>query len=359
MKNLRFLIILAILTLVGSLVYRGSLFSDRHQAQQKSEVTSQRTTEAVKDSNSIATEHLTNESATFDQAQAASNRIEAIRLGADHYNRTIDFWGLVVDQDNHPLSGVKVAFRYMKAIYMGGTDVRDQQLSETSTSDANGAFALIGAKGGVLTVESFEKNGYQTRIYNQGFRYFGSDGFRPDSTRPVVFKMWKIRGAEPLVHQSKTVRIPYDGTTVGFDLIQGRMSSDVDDSQDIRVTLLRTPIEIKRGRQKYDWVATVESVNGGVIESRDEFMYLAPEMDYQPKIEIQMLASEPGWTTDKRIAVYVKSRGGKCYSRVFLDFRTGSDQKGTGFSFDAYVNPAGSRNLEYDPNKRIDPATMK
>jgi hypothetical protein len=53
------------------------------------------------------------------------------------------------------------------------------------------------------------------------------------------------------------------------------------------------------------------------------------------------------WSAHKSLTFYLKSRGN--YGRVTLEFRTDSDQKTTGFGFQSFINPSGSRNLEYDP----------
>ena len=84
-------------------------------------------------------------------------------------------------------------------MYFGGTDVKDQIVKESVISDNTGSFALVGAKGGVLTGESLELEGYEARGTPISYKYFGSDGFVPDVAKPIVFKMWKKRGGETLV----------------------------------------------------------------------------------------------------------------------------------------------------------------
>ncbi len=162
-----------------------------------------------------------------------------------------------------------------------------------------------------------------------------------------------------MVFQDKWIRIPYDGTSVSFDLINGAKVQNQEQSSDIRVTLTRTPINIIRGRQKFDWHATIEAIDGGLIEAEGDFMYLAPEQGYKPRIEIQVNANDPKWSADRKISFFIHNRAGRQYGRITLEFNTGSDQPTTGFGFVSYINPSGSRVLEYDPFKRIIPGKKK
>jgi len=157
--------------------------------------------------------------------------------------------------------------------------------------------------------------------------------------------MWKEGAKETLVPFHKSTRIPYNGTPVTFDLLKGETQLGAGEG-DLRVILSRTPLEVQRGRQPYDWVATIEAVNVVLAEPDDEFMYLAPETGYRPKLEINMPASSTNWASLKSLSFYLKSRGGLCYGRVQLEFSTDWPQGGTGFRIDSVVNPAGSRNLE-------------
>ena len=137
--------------------------------------------------------------------------------------------------------------------------------------------------------------------------------------------------------------------------------SQVAEDGDIRITLTRIPAQIKRGQQKYDWTASVEAIDGGVIESNDDFMYSAPETGYVSKLNIGVTAIDANWSADKKVSFFLKSRSGSNYGRVTLEFMTDSEKPKTGFSFHSVINPSGSRNLEYDPlqNMAKPPAAAK
>lgn len=276
-------------------------------------------------------------------------RIAETRERGQSSNQPIRFYGKVIDQHGEPISDVKVTlglrtFKEPAPGVMG--DGFDYPIAITG---ADGRFELSDAKGSVLTIKSLEKLGYEASIktVNKSYRYWAhpSEGaYRPNADAPEIFRMWKKQGAETLAVHSKMTRIPYNGTPVTFDLLTGRQ---VQSGGDLKITLTRSPEQIKWGQRNYDWTLTVEAVDGGVIESHEEQMFLAPAEGYQPKIVLSTPSNASDWTDEKVLTCYVKSRGGKQYARVELSVMVGSDKPTTGFSFRSFVNPSGSRNLEY------------
>ncbi len=69
-----------------------------------------------------------------------------------------------------------------------------------------------------------------------------------------------------------------------------------------------------------------------------------------------MAADDPKWTDEMSVELYLKSQGGKHYSAVKLNVMVGSEKPKTGFSFCSFLNPSGSRNLEYDPLQDVVPS---
>lgn len=268
-------------------------------------------------------------------------------------NRPISFFGKVIDQDDNPIPGVKVTLqiRYMKAV--GPVGIGDTFSESALTTGADGQFSLTGAKGSLLGLKALQKDGYEPspKAFNGTYWYWrDKDPYRPDPNHPEIFRMWKKAGAEKLVDYEKMTRIPYDGTPVTFDLLTG---DKVQSGGDLRITLERNPHQITYGQRNYEWTLTVEAVDGGVIESNDEQMYRAPAEGYQPKLVLHMPADGQKWTDERSLALYLKSRGGKHYGRVKLDVMVGSDKPTTGLTFRSFVNPGGSRNLEYDPLQNV------
>jgi hypothetical protein len=76
----------------------------------------------------------------------------------------------------------------------------------------------------------------------------------------------------------------------------------------------------------------------------------APESGYQRQYKIE------GDSKDSILTYYLKSRGGQVYGHFhILELYPGyKDQEMAGVRIEFYVNPVGSRNLEFDPSKQTE-----
>ena len=102
----------------------------------------------------------------------------------------------------------------------------------------------------------------------------------------------------------------------------------------------------------------MEVVSGGLIETTDRFLYRAPESGYQPRYELIMSPFNQGWSDQVEKKFYIRSREGKVF--VSMEISIYSNQSDTSLIELKYLaNPAGSRNLEYDPNKSMDPERIR
>jgi hypothetical protein len=290
------------------------------------------------------------------------DKLEFLRDLAQQSNRPIRFYGKVIDQDENPIPGVKVTLGVRTAKEPIAGLVGDVFDYPVVTSDAQGRFSITDAKGALLTIKSLEKPGYDASIktVNKSYWYWRdpSQVFKPDPDSPEIFRMWRKEGAEKLLLKSVGRAIPYDGTSVSINLLSGEGASP---GNDVRITLLRNPTQIIWGQRNYEWTATIEALQGGLILSQDEQMFRAPAEGYQTKLVIHVPANDPDWSDMKDLAIYLKLRDGKYYGRAELSFMVGSDREGTPFKIRSAVNPSGSRNLEYDPMQDVirDPSARK
>lgn len=283
-------------------------------------------------------------------ATSVTDRVAFERDLMEKANRPIQFFGKVIDQDNNPISDVKVTLEIRVSKELAPNAFQDVFDHPILVTDAEGRFALADARGALLGVQALEKQGYEPspKAFRKSYWYWRdpSQVFHPDANRPEIFRMWKKAGAERLVRKGIGHAIPYDGTPTSFDLLSG---TTVTNGGDLRVTLTRNPQQIQWGQTHYEWTATIEAVNGGIIESTDEQMYRAPAKGYTSKFVVHMAADDPQWTDTKDVAAYLKLRDGKYYGRVEIKLMVGSDRATTPFSVTSFINPGGSQNLEYDP----------
>jgi len=129
------------------------------------------------------------------------------------------FYGKVLDQYGQPVVGVRVLGRTLLYVSMdaSGGD------SYYTDSDADGLFKFVGIHGASLTVTP-QKAGYE---YNPRLPPNWTEDYVPDPDNPLVFTMWKVQGAEPIVHSEFDSRVPYDGTPIAFDLFTGKIREEV------------------------------------------------------------------------------------------------------------------------------------
>ena len=137
-----------------------------------------------------------------------------------------------------------------------------------------------------------------------------------------------------------------NGTQETFNLLTGRRKGD------LQVALTRNPVNIDRSKP-FDWTLTVGIANGGLIEITDLYPNEAPAEGYQPSVTITMSADDKNWTSSFSRSYYFQS--GQTYGRMTINVTANFQPPPTFFGADIYANPSGSRNLEFDPSKQINP----
>jgi len=275
--------------------------------------------------------------------------VDAVRRGKtvldakDSWRTPIEFFGKVIDDDSNPV--------FHAEIQLAWTDTSTQGHSERVVyTDTNGNFALKGVGGYALTIRAL-KDGYYTSKSNQpGFFYAGQDSnFVANSSMPIVFHLKKKRSAEPLIvirgAGLRTMRdflVPKDGSPVEISLSSGKQVAS--GLGDFKVQCW-TRDEIRTGRG-YDWKCRLSVPDGGIQESSQEFPFLAPEDGYLPAIEIEMPANlGERWSVQAERQYFIRSKSGS-FARIRFIMIAGG---GHFFRLESFLNPTGSRNLEYDP----------
>jgi hypothetical protein len=106
--------------------------------------------------------------------------------------KSLDFYGKVIDQHGDPVAGVKITAAVGRIVSL--TESGGEKLY--TETDSNGKFSFLGIRGsGVGYLLS--KDGYSFS-QRQPASSRPKD-YVPDPDNPMVFKMWKLQGAEPMV----------------------------------------------------------------------------------------------------------------------------------------------------------------
>lgn len=259
------------------------------------------------------------------------------------FSASIAFYGKVVDESGRPVAGANV-------FYSAADRYFGKSTKYTGVSDINGLFSLRGAKGAGLYVE-VSKEGYD-RVANRSYGSFGygmpSGNAPPSEGDPALFLLRKRGDAEGLISVDRDVMIPKDGTPVEVSLSTGK---PVEPGRgDVRIECWANNANLDPNlSQPYDWHCRISVPGGGMVQRIGEFNFEAPEDGYVTSEEIEMPHNTQKWSKNFTEEYFLKLSGNR-YAR--MKFRITSDRNQFA-SVTSYLNPSGSRNLEFDPNKRI------
>jgi len=249
-----------------------------------------------------------------------------------------DLYAKVIDQYGNPVASASVAG---ELVLNDGTYGGVQVKKHNTATDVNGLFEFTDLHGAGFSVR-INKEGYKLGDRGEGYKSPASGNSSP--TDRAIFTMWKLRGAEPLTHSDIRAKIPHDGTAVAFDMMTGKVSPN----GDFRVTLSQFPLEIKTGRERFDWAARIEILNGGMIEEKDAYPFWAPENGYQPSFDFITSSNAIDWIPILKKNFYIKTAQGQ-YG--LMKFAIYPGRSPTGLEVNFTLNPSGSQNLEPDFSK--------
>jgi len=283
-----------------------------------------------------------NDPVSYAELVAAGVTKEDIVKGAlDAENQQpINVYGKVVDQSGASIASVQVQGGVLLNVGFESSGNKDY-LTQT---DANGVFSFLDLRGVRIGIKLM-KAGYE---FNQNLYTTWYNTYKPDPKAPAIFTMYRLKGAEPMVHTKFDSRVPYDGTSATFNLYTGKKS----DAGDLKITLLRTPQKVIRGQDHFEWNVKIEVAGGGIAESLDPYPYLAPDRSYQNEFSFGQSKDAPSWSLGLQKTFYVRTQKG-IYGRISIDLAADSERPDTGITIDAYLNPSGSRNLEFDSAKEV------
>lgn len=273
------------------------------------------------------------------QALAKTNPIAGWRLGL--WQAPIEFYGRVVDENSNVVAGASVIFQWTEI------PSPDGNRTASTKSDAEGLFSLHNQRGPDLEV-AVSKEGYYAPHRGQwGFHYAFGDKISPNPQNPVVFHLHKKGTPEPLIHIAgiglHTMRdylLAADGRPTDISLLTGQLTPE--GQADLQLAFQAGP-PLDNYPSRITWQCQVTIPGGGLVQTSDEFPFLAPDNGYQTSDLWNITVTN--WTEEVNQQYYVKLRNGD-FGRVRIRVI------GTGrpfFRMESFVNPYGSRNLEPAP----------
>ncbi len=271
--------------------------------------------------------------------------IENIRRDpAYQWKLPIRFYGKVLDQYNNPVADATVHFQLVN---LQGSEGVEEAYTRT---DAEGRFSLEGKRGKNLGVKISKEGYYDVSPYeNQlDFEYANPaerSFYEPNANKPIIFLIRQKGKMEALIHREIKLELREPGATAIVDLPTGNVSPS---NGQLQVTVWKPTItteQVNTGKVfPYDWRLQIRINNGGLAEHKDIFPFGAPESGYTSRYDASLhptSGASPDTTVDKQFYFWFGEP--PRYGQFHL--RTDGDRPYVSIHY--WLNPSGSRNLEY------------
>ena len=253
----------------------------------------------------------------------------------------IVFYGQIEDQFGKPVGDADVKFGVR--VYNGWRSTVDRG---SVRADAGGRFKITGYNGESISVLP-EKTGYivRTQIGSGIYSHMWSEEQRahPDPARPVIIKMWKAQGAEPLLQIDKRLGSVRSDSPAGIDLIEGRFVGGGEGDLDVQAEC--SDVSVGAGQAKA-WSVRVEATGGGLIEAEQSeypIAFRAPDVGYESSKTFKHDPSEQGITK----YIFIKSRSGQVFTKLQIMFFIYDDaQDQLHIEMRGFANTNASQNWE-------------
>lgn len=272
--------------------------------------------------------------------------------------RSFNIIGRVVDQDGQPVPGVAVIIQIQGYGLFGelpGLDIREK----TWKTDRQGFFKCKNVKGIKLILKNIEKNGYEFQRTNAAGLEFeavnANPDFKPDPNQPLVFRLRKKNEPAYVIAHEYSGRFATNRASYVMNLAAGANDypGRLDEDGLVRdyvppVSHVDLTMESNFDPQTGFTIRLVPTDPAPGIMEQNQLLYTAPETGYQTNaINLQFIFTAA--RQHQKRYYYLRGRNGQLFSRLEIEYRPNMSAPHVLFSVKTYANPAGSRNLEYDP----------
>jgi len=252
---------------------------------------------------------------------------------------------LVIDQNGAPVPNFKV----ICGSYSGGYISRGSFSDCSSKTNSKGMF-YANESDSSLTLYKIDRLGYESKrvtfsLGANGWAYPNTDISTKE--KPFLYHVWRGE-PEALMHYDDRYRFERDGSSYSISLTSGEKypTTFLDDIQ------IQFIAEQGKNLKRTDWKVIFRVKDGGLQESDDPFMYLAPKEGYQQKTIVEQRKDDAGYKNGLKKSYYLVSRSGKLYARLEMEIIPFYNDYSM-IHLRYWANPNGSRNLMYDEMSRL------
>ena len=262
---------------------------------------------AVKQTNSTVDSIIENKS---EQEPTVDEKNAQVRKMLEAQNKPVELWGKVVDQDGASLSGVTVETEINHFAWPPEQNPNGISTKQEITTDADGRFHVSDNSATGIHV-MLQKAGYEQESRNG----YGSNGQNGRQENPAILKMWNTNTHQHLITGENSFHVIPDGRSYFINLTDDTISES--SGGDLKVWIQYTN-QVVRG-QFYDWSAGMDVINGGLLETNSDQMFIAPIDGYVPSFQLkgQIKGGQTGNIGDRRF--YVMLKNGREYGRIEIE----------------------------------------
>jgi hypothetical protein len=161
--------------------------------------------------------------------------------------------------------------------------------------------------------------------------------YEPDSSHPVIFHLRKKGDGAKLFSTTVFVALDNAHPEKTVNLMRGRIEASG------ALTVQEDKTKWLPGEQPFPWMITLSMKEGGLVETTDQFPFLAPEGGYTSTITMSMTNLDPNiWRGSMTKTYYFYLPGNNTYGRMTVEASASLPAQ-----FNYSYNPTpGSRVLE-------------
>lgn len=281
-------------------------------------------------------------SATLKFAQAIGGKAGGMLSMAASRILPVHFWGRVVDQH-----GVGVANARVDLVISGGGSFATSTGSTYVSTDSQGYFEVKGKGQDVSILDVKHKNVADVYYRSRGGKKaYGNKDLRATNQHgeeyswysyekkesPLIIDVWRVEKFDNVKANNGAYHVPVNGEALLFD-------------KTIKATCQRSEMN---GFGDYgDWSITLAPLEGGVQETEDLYLNVAPESGYLPEFTLSSKREDSEYLYRIYPAkhFYYYAKGGSVYGSLEISFEPFAKKDKCILMTAFKYNKSGSRNL--------------
>jgi len=283
----------------------------------------------------------------------------------------INFYGRVVDQYGLPVNKAQIWYSgtnaYLSAGGGSGVLYTDEEgFFEISTSGSELVLGAVSHPEIDKILYELPDVGNNARAaissiildsHNNGAHKINYTNYS-EKENAYIINAWRLGKYEGAIGSNLLAAFDSDGKLYTLSLDRKTFRDQIaQGKKDGQLYISCTRPHMQSLRDYGDWSVSIVPVNGGIQETNDTYMNLAPISGYQSSFDISMKPGDENYSHKLKKYFYFKSNGGKEYGSLIVNMRPfkNSSKEACRIDIGYKINPTGSRNLELKQNNTSQP----